>query len=162
MSVDRVTAAACWAGLGYVPDRIARNQSGSVVASGSSNNVKLEVDPAILSTEIAGFGFFAGGSMSASELLGVVTWGDTLTFSGSARDIAITQYAPTSPSIITLWNRKESGSFAQVGTITFSGMTGAISWGSGYTHAPGDALEIYAPVTPDPTLANVRVQAYVS
>ena len=46
--MTRVTPAACWAGLGYVPDRIARSGSsgsGGITTTGGSSGVSISLTP---------------------------------------------------------------------------------------------------------------------
>jgi len=59
--------------------------------------------------------------------------------------------AATAPSALRIFN-----GVTQVGTITFTGTAGVISW-SDSTFAEGDLFGLYPPTSVDPTLDRVRI-----
>lgn len=109
---------------------------------------------------LAGFGFFAGGTMTDSELLGTAVWGYPRVFSGTPQDTAQALYGSSLDSKIGIY-AYPGGSRSLVGSVEFNrSTTGTVSWSAPLSLAAGAALEISAPSPPDPSLASVRVMIY--
>jgi hypothetical protein len=106
----------------------------------------------------SGFGLFAGGLLSAGELLGEAVWGFSITFqSPDTASVAACDYPATASAVLKLVTLV-SGVPTAVGTITFAAgsLSGVVAFSASVTIAEGVGLQVIAPNPADATLANVR------
>lgn len=112
-------------------------------------------------TGVHGFGFFAGGTLADSELLGSGTFPVDITFVNSDPNSSVTaEFAPASTAVLNVKAADPiSGLDVVVATFTFaaSSKTAVIAWtGGSYTLPAGKVIKLIAPHPADTSLANVH------
>jgi hypothetical protein len=106
-----------------------------------------------------GFGFFAGGLMTAGEFLGQAVWGHPITFMApDAENVALSLSSATATSALSLLAFDASNVAVGSGSITFAAGSsdGVVAWAASTTVPEGGYVQLYAPPAADLTLASVR------
>ena len=104
-----------------------------------------------------GFGFFAGGALSANELLGTGEYAENVQFTNGGLYEITCLIPPSSTRVlpIAVW---APSTWSQVGSITIPSASnvGTLSWaGGGYHLLAGTPIAVVAPSTTDATFASV-------